>query len=82
VGCSIGVCADGLFARAGEAILSRNYGRGPGQYNVNLRIAKTIGFGRDRGASAGSGAGAAMQAATGRGLGGPIGTPARHTAAI
>jgi hypothetical protein len=65
----------------GEAILSRNYGRGPGQYNVNLRIAKTIGFGRERGgAPAGSGGGvsgtgAAMQAATGRGLGGLIGTP-------
>jgi hypothetical protein len=65
----------------GEAILGRNYGRGPGQYNVNLRIAKTIGFGRDRGGSSAgsagtaSGAGAAMQAATGRGLGGIIGTP-------
>jgi hypothetical protein len=65
----------------GETILSRNYGRGPGQYNVNLRISKTIGFGRERGAAAGtsggsvSGAGAAMQAATGRGLGGIIGTP-------
>ena len=64
----------------GEAILPRNYGRGPGQYNVNLRIAKTIGLGRERGAAAVSGggsvgAGAAMQAATGRGLGGLIGTP-------
>jgi hypothetical protein len=65
----------------GETILSRNYGRGPGQYNVNLRISKTIGFGRERGAAAGtgggsvSGAGAAMQAVTGRGLGGLIGTP-------
>jgi hypothetical protein len=69
---------------AGEAVLPRNYGRGPGQYNVNLRIAKTIGFGRERGASAAAGggssgnaggAGAAMQAASGRGLGGLIGTP-------
>jgi hypothetical protein len=64
----------------GEPILSRNYGRGPGQYNVNLRIAKTIGFGRERGGSGGdarpvTGAGATMQAATGRGLGGLIGTP-------
>ena len=65
----------------GETILSRNYGRGPGQYNVNLRISKTIGFGRERGAATGtgggsvSGAGAAMQAVTGRGLGGIIGTP-------
>jgi hypothetical protein len=63
-----------------EAILSRNYGRGPGQYNVNLRIAKTIGFGRERDGAAASGGGsvgtgAAVQAATGRGLGGLIGTP-------
>ena len=33
----------------GERLLSRNYGRGPGQFNVNLRIAKTIGFGKERG---------------------------------
>jgi hypothetical protein len=65
----------------GEQLLPRNFGRGPGQINVNLRIAKTIGFGRERGASssdarpAGGGAGATMQAASGRGLGGLIGTP-------
>jgi hypothetical protein len=63
----------------GETILSRNYGRGPGQYNVNLRMAKTIGFGHERG-SAGearpaSGPANTMQAATGRGLGGLIGSP-------
>jgi hypothetical protein len=29
----------------GEKILSRNYGRGPGQFTVNLRLAKTIGIG-------------------------------------
>jgi hypothetical protein len=65
----------------GEAILPRNSGRGPGQYNLNLRIAKTIGFGKERGGSASAanssvgGAGSAAQAATGRGLGGLIGTP-------
>ena len=32
----------------GEALLPRNYGRGPGQININLRVAKTIGFGRER----------------------------------
>src|SRR5207245_3767893 len=36
---------------AGERLLSRNFGRGPGQYNVNLRIAKVIGFGKERGSS-------------------------------
>jgi hypothetical protein len=62
----------------GERLVPRNFGRGPGQYNVNLRIAKVIGFGREKGsASAGSSGGAAnpMAAATGRGLGGLIGTP-------
>jgi hypothetical protein len=64
----------------GEPLVPRNFGRGPGQINVNLRIAKTIGFGRERGAGSGdarpaAGAAATVQAATGRGLGGLIGTP-------
>ncbi len=64
-----------------ERLLPRNFGRGPGQYNVNLRIAKVIGFGRERGSAGGGdarpgrGEGGPMQAATGRGLGGLIGTP-------
>ena len=32
----------------GEMILPRNYGRNPGMFNVNLRLAKTFGFGPDR----------------------------------
>ncbi|MGA3324376.1 MAG: carboxypeptidase-like regulatory domain-containing protein [Terriglobia bacterium] len=63
----------------GERLLPRNFGRGPGQYTVNLRIAKVIGFGRERGAPAdarpGGGASNPVQIATGRGLGGLIGTP-------
>jgi hypothetical protein len=63
----------------GEPLVPRNFGRGPGQYNVNLRIAKVIGFGKDRAASGdarpSSAAGNPLQAATGRGLGGLIGTP-------
>ena len=63
----------------GERLLPRNFGRGPGQYNVNLRIAKVIGFGGERGSSGdarpGGGSGNPAQAATGRGLGGLIGTP-------
>jgi len=64
----------------GEPLLSRNFGRGPGQISVNLRIAKTIGFGRERGTGAGdtrptTGAAANLQAAAGRGLGGLIGSP-------
>jgi hypothetical protein len=65
---------------AGEQLLSRNYGRGPGQMNVNLRLTKTIGFGKERGGSTeqrpSAGGGTAMAAAaTGRGLGSIIGTP-------
>jgi len=64
----------------GEALVSRNFGRGPGQINVNLRVAKTIGFGKERGASVGeqrpsSSGGSALAAVTGRGLGGIIGSP-------
>jgi hypothetical protein len=62
----------------GERLLSRNYGRGPGQISVNLRIAKTIGFGAERGGSASSGGPApanTVAAASGRGLGGLIGSP-------
>src|ERR1019366_8453112 len=65
----------------GERMLARNYGRGPGQFNVNLRIAKTIGFGKERGGSSAqtpgalTGQGAALAAVGGRGLGGLIGSP-------
>jgi hypothetical protein len=64
----------------GEPLLPRNYGRGPGQFNVNLRIAKTIGLGRERGGAgdshpvASAGQGATLAAASGRGLGGLIGS--------
>jgi hypothetical protein len=37
---------------AGEAIVPRNYGRGPGQVSVNLRVGKAIGFGRLKGEKA------------------------------
>ena len=39
----------------GERILGRNYGRGPGQAMVNLRVAKTVGFGPEKGGGSGSG---------------------------
>ncbi|HLY20181.1 MAG TPA: carboxypeptidase regulatory-like domain-containing protein [Bryobacteraceae bacterium] len=41
----------------GEAILPRNFGRGPGQITVNLRLAKTFGFGPEREGAAGGGGG-------------------------
>jgi hypothetical protein len=69
----------------GESILSRNYGRGPALISMNLRIAKSIGFGGERGSSSsageprsgggGGGAGLVPAAVSGRGLGGIIGTP-------
>jgi hypothetical protein len=65
---------------SGERLLSRNFGRGPGQVNVNLRLAKTIGFGRERESAGaeqrpGSGAANTVAAASGRGLGSLIGSP-------
>jgi hypothetical protein len=35
---------------AGEALLPRDYGRGPGQFTLNLRAGKTFGFGGEKGA--------------------------------
>ena len=63
----------------GEVILGRNYGRGPSQLRVNLRVAKAIGFGSVTGRaetrSTVSAGGATAAQASGRGLGGIIGTP-------
>src|ERR1700730_531541 len=66
-----------------ERILGRNYGRGPGQIRVNLRVSKAIGFGSEtkgKGSAeqrpaASAGGATAAQAASGRGLGGIIGNP-------
>jgi hypothetical protein len=68
---------------AGERLLPRNYGRGPGQISMNLRLAKTFGFGHSREGAAGearpgpaaSGGVANAEPVTGRGLRGVIGTP-------
>src|SRR3984893_7319316 len=64
----------------GESILRRNYGRGPGQMRVNLRVAKAIGFGSETGRAAEqrpsvTAGGATAAQASGRGLGGIIGAP-------
>jgi hypothetical protein len=64
----------------GEQILGRNYGRGPTQMRVNLRVAKAIGFGGETGRAAAqrstvSAGGATAAQASGRGLGGIIGNP-------
>ena len=69
--------------KAGEALLSRNYGRAPAQVSMNLRVSKTIGFGTERGGSGdeqrssrGGGGGVVPAAASGGGLRNVIGTPA------
>jgi hypothetical protein len=64
----------------GEVILGRNYGRGPSQMRVNLRVAKAIGFGSetkraDEQRPSVSAGGATAAQASGRGLGGIIGAP-------
>src|SRR5262249_9156362 len=66
-----------------ETILMRNSGGGPGQFSVNRRVAKTFGFGPEKGgaaknantAPAATGAMANAQAATGGGLRNVIGAP-------
>lgn len=68
----------------GEALLGRNAGRSPGQISLNLRVAKTIGFGATRESAAKpqgptpSGGVANAAAASGRGLGSLIGSPSTN----
>jgi Carboxypeptidase regulatory-like domain len=72
----------------GEPLLSRNFGRGPGQISVNLRVGKTIGFGSEHegpradarpggggGGGERGGGGLAPAAASGGGMGNLLGRP-------
>jgi len=63
--------------QAGDKIIPRNYGRGPAQFNLNLRVARTWGFGKGKEVASSSGApgGAPAFAGMGRGPrgGGPGG---------
>ena len=69
--------------KPGETILPRNFGRGPGQISVNLRISKTFGFGGERGGAPKKSGGQQIQAggaanpnlARGQGLGSIIAAP-------
>jgi hypothetical protein len=58
--------------KPGEQILPRNFGRSPGQVSVNLRVAKTFGFGAVREGAASRGG---FGGGGGRGPGGPGGGP-------
>jgi len=66
----------------GEQIIGRNYGRGPSQFRVNLRLSKAIGFGTEHGSTTAQGpsggqsrGGATAEQASGRALGAIIGNP-------
>lgn len=55
---------------AGAAIIPRNYGQGPGQFTVNLRVGRTWGFGERTTSAAGAtggGGGGGMHGGGGRG---------------
>ncbi|HYM07282.1 MAG TPA: carboxypeptidase regulatory-like domain-containing protein [Terriglobales bacterium] len=66
----------------GETILSRNYGRGPGQISVNMRLAKTFGFGPERGGGGRSGGGSGGGGQGGGGFGGGPTTSRRYNMSI
>ncbi len=68
------ITADGTI-KPGETLLPRNFGRSPGNISINLRIAKTFGFGGSRESSArnnqnGGGPGGGNFGGGGRGPGG------------
>ena len=46
-----------LDPQAGQTIIPRNYGRGPGFFTVNMRMSKTVGFGEVAKRAAGAGGG-------------------------
>lgn len=52
----------------GQAIIPRNYGAGPGQFTVNLRLSKTIGFGERPGAAMAGAGGAGGRRGEGGGM--------------
>lgn len=54
----------------GDTIIPRNFGRGPAQFSINLRVSRTWGFGERRGSG---GAGDSGMPMGGRGRGGPGG---------
>jgi hypothetical protein len=53
----------------GEVIIPRNYGDGPGQFSVNLRMSRTWGFGQTKESAAAAAAAAAGESSFGRGMG-------------
>jgi hypothetical protein len=66
----------------GEPTLPRNYGRGPSQVYLNLRMAKSFGFGRERGGGGGRGGGPGGQGAAGGFAGGAPSTNRRYNMSL
>jgi hypothetical protein len=64
-----------LAPAPGETVIPRNYGHGPAQFNVNLRLAKTWGFGAKSEGSAGASPGPGMGGGGPRMMGGGMGGP-------
>jgi hypothetical protein len=63
-----------LAPTVGEPLIPVNYGDGPGQFILNLRVSKTIGFGKKaEGSSAGASGGGPGGGGGGGGRGGPPG---------
>jgi hypothetical protein len=54
----------------GETIIPRNYGDGPSQFSVNLRLSRTFGFGGERGSAAAAAGGGGMPGGGGLAVGG------------
>ncbi len=55
---------------SGESLIPRNYGRGPGQMTVNLRVGKSIGLGREKSTASSSPSSQPINAANMSGPGG------------
>jgi hypothetical protein len=64
----------GLFntqPQPGDKIIPRNYGRGPAQFNLNLRVSRTFGFGKARETASSASAPGGMPGGGFGGMGGP-----------
>jgi hypothetical protein len=59
-----------LDPQAGQTIIPRNYGRGPGFFTVNMRMSKTVGFGEVANRAGGAGGGGRRGGGGGGGRGG------------
>jgi hypothetical protein len=57
----------------GATVVPINYGTGPTLFSLNLRLSKTIGFGKEQGGPSAAGGGQGGPGGHGRGPGGPGG---------